>query len=345
MTRVRLRDPYAWPATAGRARSGERAELAPLWAKGQLHVHTSRSFDGRMPPEAVVRAYRELGFHFICITDHDRLWTGCAFDQGLLVVPGEESTLLRPFPPLGRHLLRLFVRESVPALARADRKIALSTQQGALLAAAHPAWSGNLGTGRWQVATLADSRLMLVEIVNHHSPTRDNVALWDAALAARGADAPLWATGVDDSHRSEQIGRAWVWVRLERPLDAFPSPWQAALHLRAALASGAFYPSTGARARFGVVQEGDETQAVAVEVERSPGTAPENSPPGVAPHGSQQPPAIRFFGARGHLLHEAFAWQARYAPRGGEGYVRVEVTLHGGQAAWSQPFWLVERAP
>lgn len=332
MSRFSVRDPYASEPAGRPGRRGGVCGDGEIWVKGQLHAHTSRSVDGRMTPEAVVAAYRARGFDFLCITDHDRVWPACSWEQGLLVVPGEESTLARPLPPLGRHLLRLFVSRPVSLLAGSSAKMDATVRAGGLLAAAHPAWSGNLGTGRWRLEALRDPRLTLVEIVNHHSPTRDNLALWDAALAARGPASPLWATAVDDSHREDQVGRAWIWVRVERPLHTFSSPHEAARHLREALARGAFYPSTGARARFWAEFDGMRA-VVRVEVERP-------QPDAAAPI-SPAPPVVRFVGAGGRRLAEAPSWQSRYPVRGDEGYVRVEVELPDGSAAWSQPFWIV----
>src|SRR5229473_3164042 len=38
--------------------------------KGNLHTHTTFS-DGRLPADEVVARYRELGYDFLAITDHD----------------------------------------------------------------------------------------------------------------------------------------------------------------------------------------------------------------------------------------------------------------------------------
>ena len=40
--------------------------------KGALHTHTTCS-DGQLEPGELVRVYRELGFQFVAITDHDHL--------------------------------------------------------------------------------------------------------------------------------------------------------------------------------------------------------------------------------------------------------------------------------
>lgn len=41
-----------------------------IWLKGNLHTHTTNS-DGELPPERVVRAYRERGYQFLCLSDHN----------------------------------------------------------------------------------------------------------------------------------------------------------------------------------------------------------------------------------------------------------------------------------
>jgi hypothetical protein len=40
--------------------------------KGALHTHTTCS-DGQLEPDELVRVYRDLGFQFVAITDHDHL--------------------------------------------------------------------------------------------------------------------------------------------------------------------------------------------------------------------------------------------------------------------------------
>lgn len=40
------------------------------WYKGALHCHSSVS-DGRVPPRELIRAYRERGYSFAALTDHD----------------------------------------------------------------------------------------------------------------------------------------------------------------------------------------------------------------------------------------------------------------------------------
>lgn len=309
------------------------------WIKGQLHVHTSRSLDGRLDPEAVMDLYRRQGFDFVCITDHDRTWDDYGERGGLVVVPGEESTLLHHVPPLGRHMLRLFVTTPAGRWASASRKMNRTIQSGGLLGAAHPAWSGNLGTGRWSAEALADPRLLLVEIVNHHSPTPANVALWDRALVLRGPRHPLWAAAVDDSHRPEHVGRGWVWVQVPAGWRELPSPREKAASLSRALREGRFYATTGPQMRVvAVASDGGGLQALEVEVpprHASLGGSGRDPSPG-----SSAGPAIRFVAAGGRPLATLVGCKATYAVRGDEGYVRAEAEVPGLGSAWSQPCWI-----
>ncbi|HXF81313.1 MAG TPA: hypothetical protein VNN19_00960, partial [bacterium] len=132
------------------------------------------------------------------------------------------------------------------------------------------------------------------------------LALWQQALAARRADDPLWAVAVDDCHRPEQLDRGWIMAKVpEISADA----------LRRALARGAFYASTGVAADFGADGEGIHARCLAPPEAR-----------------------LRFLDARGRVRAEHAGAQARYAVRGDEGFVRVEIAAASGERAWSQPF-------
>ena len=71
---------------------------SPDVLKGALHVHSTCS-DGYLTPEEVLRVYRDLGFDFVALTDHDYLLRPDAYDrlpdefEGMLVYRGVERTL------------------------------------------------------------------------------------------------------------------------------------------------------------------------------------------------------------------------------------------------------------
>ncbi len=89
-----VHDPYAVPGT---------------FRKAQLHCHTTES-DGRFRPPELLAMYRDAGYAFVCLTDHNRV-TLCddLNDQSFLAVPGTEDTVSSLLPPLGPHMGRLFV--------------------------------------------------------------------------------------------------------------------------------------------------------------------------------------------------------------------------------------------
>ena len=70
---------------------------APRWYKGNTHTHTLNS-DGDSTPDEVVRWYREHGYQFLVLTDHNYLTAvdGLNAVHGaadkFLVVRGEEVT-------------------------------------------------------------------------------------------------------------------------------------------------------------------------------------------------------------------------------------------------------------
>src|SRR5689334_3500629 len=83
-------------STAAEAQSAA-ATPASRWIKGNLHTHTLNS-DGDSTPDEVVRWYREHGYDFLVLTDHNFLTgvDGLNAIQGaagkFLVVRGEEVT-------------------------------------------------------------------------------------------------------------------------------------------------------------------------------------------------------------------------------------------------------------
>src|SRR4030095_7803640 len=78
--------------------------VVPL-LKGNLHAHSTFS-DGHYAVEDVIARYRELGYDFLAITDHDDRVTDDYWlriplgDAGLIVLPGIELD----YRPLSQHV-------------------------------------------------------------------------------------------------------------------------------------------------------------------------------------------------------------------------------------------------
>jgi hypothetical protein len=286
-----IRNPYAVPGT---------------FRKAQLHCHTTES-DGRIRPRDLLAMYRNAGYAFVCITDHNHV-TRCTDldDQHFQAIPGTEDTVSHFLPVLGPHMGRLFVDASLQAGSpqeRIDRTLA----DGGIVSLCHPSWNGNLWTGAWTEHTLVSLRgFQILEVWNPHSRSQEDTRLWEAALRARGPAAPVWGAAVDDCHRNEQFNHGWISVKV---------PEISASALQRALRNGAFYASTGAAGDFST-----EGQIIIARLEEQG--------------------HIQFVDSRGIVRSQADGTESRYALRGDEQFVRVEVRSPAGKA-WSQPFWLV----
>ena len=57
------------------------------WYKGMLHCHTHWS-DGHAFPEQAARAYRDAGYNFLCISDHNRFAANLDFWRDVCELEG-----------------------------------------------------------------------------------------------------------------------------------------------------------------------------------------------------------------------------------------------------------------
>ena len=65
------------------------------WYKGNLHSHTTNS-DGKLTPQRAVELYRQYGYHFMCLSEHD-YYTDLRdeFDSDtFILLPGVEASAL-----------------------------------------------------------------------------------------------------------------------------------------------------------------------------------------------------------------------------------------------------------
>lgn len=296
MSRVRITNPYAAPGS---------------YRKAQLHCHTTCS-DGRESPRTVLERYHAKAYTFVVFTDHNTV-TACdeLNDSTFLALPGVETTVPRPFRPLGPHMGRLGAPGSL-AVRDAQACIDTTVAAGGVVSLHHPTWNGNFGTGRWSLREMLALRAYhLIEISNHHSGTEGDVRRWTAVLRQRGPDGAVGAVAADDLHHLRDINTGWIMVK---------TPIVGAAPFLQALRSLAFYASTGPAAEFGV-----RDASITVETDA---------------------PLVRFIDASDGVRAETAGPTAVYEPVGDEGFVRVEcgsrrVTRAGVPAtAWSQAFWI-----
>jgi hypothetical protein len=300
---------------------------SPLrWYKGNTHTHTVNS-DGDSTPDEVVRWYREHGYQFLVLTDHnfvtsvDGLNAVHGADDRFVVIKGEEVSSRAGDKPI--HVNGLDVASRVePHTGSSVVDVLQRTVDGIRAASGVPHINHpNFG---WAISGEELQQVRnnkLFEVYNGHPQVNQEGGggvpgleeVWDRILSSGTL---LYGIAVDDAHTFKQPGngrvagpgRGWVMVRTAR-LDA--------RSILDALESGHFYASTGV-----VLDAVDATPtALTVRVKTE----------------STSKYRIRFIGRGGEVLHEAAEPSATYTFTGSEGYVRAKVLESNGREAWVQP--------
>lgn len=308
----------------GGAASAE--ESAPRWYKGNTHTHTLNS-DGDSTPDEVVRWYREHGYQFLVLTDHNYLTSVAGLnalhgaDDRFLVIPGEEVTDRfgdKPIHVNGLNLTKLVEPQGGSSVADTiQRDVDAIVKERGVPHVNHP----NYG---WAISAEDLKQVgnyKLLEIFNGH-PLVNNEggggkpgleAVWDVLLSSGQT---IFGIAVDDAHHfkrpedreASRPGRGWVVVRA-RSLSAAA--------LLAAMERGDFYASTGVELK----EVGVTTADLSIEVRLRGDTAQ----------------TTEFIGRDGKVLEVSGANPAVYRFRGDELYVRSRVTDSNGYRAWTQP--------
>lgn len=313
------REPHAQPPPAS---AGGR------WYKGNTHTHTLNS-DGDSTPADVATWYREHGYRFLVLSDHnvltnvDGLNAVHGASEQFLLIKGEELSdrfgdkpihvnaldLSAPVDPQHGTSVADVVQRSVDAIRQANGIPHIN----------HP----NFG---WAI-TADDLKAIrndrLFEIYNGH-PEVNNAGgggvpgmeeVWDRILSSGKL---IYGLADDDAHVFKQPGnpnvagpgRGWVFVRAER-LAARP--------IVEALDRGDFYASTGVELLDYRVTPSAITVAVKMELFSKY--------------------RVQFIGRNGKVLSEAISSPAVYEFKGDELYVRAKVLDSNGRLAWAQPVW------
>jgi hypothetical protein len=164
--------------------------------KGNLHAHTTFS-DGRRPIREVIARYRELGYDFLAITDHDdRIHDDYWFD----IPPGDDRLLILPgvelnYRPLSQHVGKV----------TGDRET--------LYVLNHPARYGLTVPD-----TLRRIRVIRAAGLPIHAVEITDTGEYQPEYDVEEITLPKIAT--DDSHRDPHFGRAWIEVEAARNMDA-----------------------------------------------------------------------------------------------------------------------------
>ncbi|NJO88731.1 MAG: hypothetical protein HC831_07010 [Chloroflexia bacterium] len=173
--------------------------------KGQVHAHSKRS-DGSLKPKNVLKYYKNRGYFFISLTDHDdelECWQIFKDPKvpNIVYAPGEEGGKghkthflelnLTKCPPSGEFLLKKWNYHTV--------------EQGGLTVAPHSLSSEHT----WSQNQLFDLEWLTgLEIKNNAGYAQ----LWDRLLKG---DRQRWGFCVDDFHSKANVNHGWIMVNSE----------------------------------------------------------------------------------------------------------------------------------
>ncbi|MGD9902507.1 MAG: CehA/McbA family metallohydrolase [Vicinamibacterales bacterium] len=299
------------------------------WYKGNTHAHTLKS-DGDSTPDEVTRWYKEHGYQFLVLSDHNVLTPIAELarlhgePERFLLVAGEEVTDAFDGKPLhvnGVNVTGLVEpRHGASVVDTLQRNTDAIREAGGVPHVNHPNFGWAISPDDLQ----ALQRYQLLEIFNGH-PAVNNLgggdrpgmeAVWDRLLTAGRR---VYGIAVDDAHyfkrpwdpRAPKPGQGWVVVRAPR-LDAAA--------LMASLEAGEFYASTGIE--FDAYTA--DTAAIAVRVRPLGDTRFRSA----------------LIGPGGAVLATADGPTARFPLAGRTGYARLVVTDSNGATAWGQPVFL-----
>jgi hypothetical protein len=275
-----------------------------FWFKGNTHCHTTNS-DGDETPENVVKWYRDHGYHFLVITDHDVLTDIEPLDadktDDFLLISGEEIS--GGFKGIPIHLNALNITEQIEPqhgsskVEVLQKNIDAIIQDGGVATLNHPNW-------RWaftdaEMLQLKNVRLFELYNLSYNcnnfgaggQPGMEEV--WDRMLS-RGF--LMYGLATDDAHdytgefsaKKSNPGTGWIMVKAS---ELTPKAILTAL-------------------------EKDDMKYT-----------------------------TQFIGKNGRILREVFGTSAVYTFQDDDHYVRARILSSSGEFACTQPVFLNKKKP
>ena len=315
------------PTPADRLAFEEPDWAGDVWYRGNTHTHTTES-DGDTPPREVTEWYRDHGYNFLVLSDHNTLTDPATLanleTDEFILIPGEEVTSGFDGHPVHVNGLNLpevvEPRTAESLVATLQANVDGIRQVEGVPHINHPNFGWSFGEEELRQV----ERYRLLEIHNGH-PTVHNEggggtpgveAVWDALLTGGKR---IYGIAVDDAHHFQgefaddraNPGRGWVAVR------AAELEGQAVME---ALEAGHFYASTGVELADVRVEGG--TLEVHIEQE------------------GNFRYTTTFIGGGGLELGASPELVASYTLTEDVGYVRAKVVDSGGHVAWTQPVFV-----
>lgn len=294
------------------------------WFKGNLHTHTTKS-DGDAEPEWVAHWYKNHGYDFLVLSDHNHRTILEQEVDGLLMVPGEEVSARIEMGEIPIHINGVGVTRVVEPIHGDDivttiqANVDLIREAGGIVQINHPNF-------RWAFDHTHISQITganLIEVHNSH-PAVNNLGapgrpgsedIWDRVLSSGRV---LFGTATDDSHNYHDWlphlsnpGRGWVMVAAkELSIDA----------VVCALEEGQFYSSTGVTLQC--YRHEDTKIEIQIQQERD------------------FIYTTVFSGNNGDVLAQVSGLHPSYKINGNEAYIRATITSSSGGKAWTQPVFV-----
>lgn len=192
--------------------------------KGNIHAHSTNS-DGADTPTVVGEWYRDNGYDFYTITDHNFLTPDPAVSGILWLGKSEEGSLTGNTAHMGNLNISTVIPNS-----DAQTMISNTLSQGGQTVLHHIDRSDR----RWTAETIEGLTDVLgVEIYNGGG--LNSTGTWDTVLTS-GKN--VWGTAADDSHNISGKGSAYIVVNSD---NASPTNTE----IMAQMAAGNFYASRG----------------------------------------------------------------------------------------------------
>lgn len=298
------------------------------WYKGNTHTHTSET-DGDSSPEVVASWYKNHGYNFLVLSDHEILLDLSKIshleDSAFRFVPGEEITGkfgTKPVHLVGINISRVLAPlPGATAAATIQRTVDSVRAAGGVPQINHP----NFGWALTENDLMQVKNVNLVEIHNGHplvnnegggdSPGMD--AVWDYLLSHGKR---IYGVASDDAHHFKEEfspklanpGKGWVTVRAANLEPAT---------IAAALDAGHFYASTGVELDSIVVNDQDIT--IRIRQYRNFKYTTE------------------FIGDNGEVMKRTGDNPATFHLDRRVSYVRARITSSDAAKAWTQPVFVV----
>jgi predicted metal-dependent phosphoesterase TrpH len=181
-----------------------------------LHLHSSASFDCRVPPLDVARRCGQVGLSPIFLTDHE----GIGGAQSLLSA-GQSTVVGQEILTTEGELIGLFLKTAVRSRLSPEETVAAIKRQGGLVYLEHPYDTGRRNLREEAIERIA-AQIDIVEVFNGRSRPEIN----RRAEELRGTLGVPAGAG-SDAHTLKEIGCVYV------EMEAFDGPDDFLAKLRA----------------------------------------------------------------------------------------------------------------